>query len=217
MPTLKGGYFIDGQRVPSVTTICSRFKPSGGLVTWAWKLGMQGIDYKVVRDTAADAGTVAHEMVDCFIHSREFDPSEYESEIVQMARPAYGAFLEWAEGCKFTMLETETPLLSRKYMFGGTRDAILINGKRSLGDWKTSNAIYVEYLLQLAAYGILDEENGGVIDGGFHLLKFSKQERPDDPVRFTHFYWSQLDLAKEAFLKERSLYDDLKRLEGMVK
>jgi hypothetical protein len=217
MPTPKAGYFIDGERIPSVSGILSRFKESGGLVHWAWKLGTQGIDYRQVRDTAADAGTCAHDMVDSFVHKREFEASKYKPELIEMARPAFEAFLEWAGQSRFEIIETERQLVSRKYRFGGTRDAILINSKRSLGDWKSSNRIYPEYLCQLAAYGILDEEAGNVIDGGYHLLKFSKQERPDDPVRFGHFYWSQLDLAKEAFILMRQLYDCMKRLEGMAR
>ena len=53
----------DGKRVPSVTTITGRFKESGGLIWWAWDLGIQGIDYRKVRDSAADAGTLAHAMI----------------------------------------------------------------------------------------------------------------------------------------------------------
>lgn len=217
MPTPKSGYFIDGQRVPGVTTIISRFKESGGLIMWAWKLGMEGKDYREVRDSAADAGTIAHEMMECWIKGKAFDSAPYDPALVVRATPAFNAFMEWAQGCKFSLVETEIPLVSKRYRFGGTRDAMLVNGKRSLGDWKTSNRIYADYLLQLAAYGILDEENGGVIEGGYHLLKFSKQEQPDDPVRFAHFYWSQLDLAREAFLLMRQLYDSMKRLEAMTK
>ena len=54
----------DGTRVPSVTTIISRFKESGGLVHWAWNLGMQNIDYRQIRDSAADAGSLAHAMLE---------------------------------------------------------------------------------------------------------------------------------------------------------
>jgi hypothetical protein len=217
MPTPRLGYYIDGERVPSVSSILSRFKESGGLIAWAWKLGTQGIDYRQVRDAAADAGTCAHDMMDCFIHKRDFDASKYKPELVELARPAFEAFMQWAAQSHFVLVETEVQLVSRKYRFGGTRDTILIDGKRALGDFKTSNRIYPEYLCQLAAYGILDEEAGNVIDGGYHLLKFSKQERPDDPVRFSHFYWSQLDLAKEAFILMRQLYDCMKRLEGMAR
>lgn len=175
---------------------------------------MAGIDYRDVRDKAADAGTIAHDMMDCFVRGKPFDASAYKPELIEVAKPAYRAFMSWAEQSKFTIAESEVPLISTRYRFGGTRDAILIDGKRALGDWKTSNSIYPEYLCQLGAYQILDEEAGNKIEGGFHLLRFSKQEKPDDPVQFTHYYWSQLDKAKEVFLLMRQLYDlmgDLKR------
>jgi hypothetical protein len=248
MPTPKAGYFIDGVRIPSVTTITGKFKDSGGIIYWSWDIAFQGLvearalledsfgdglmikqakeflkrplsdwDYKQKRDTAADAGTCAHDMMDSFVHKREFEASKYKPELIEMARPAFEAFLEWVKGCNFTIVESEQQLLSRKYRFGGTRDAILVNGKRSMCDYKTSNDVYPEYLCQLAAYGLLDEENGGIIDGGYHLLKFSKQKAIDDPIRFTHFYFSQLDVARSAFLLMRELYDNMKRLEGMLK
>lgn len=173
-------------------------------------------DYKAKREKAADAGTVAHEMVECWLHKQEFNAGAYAPTLVEMARPAFDAFMEWAGSTKLEVVETEVGLVSEKYRFGGTRDAIMVNGKRALGDWKTSNRIYPEYLCQLAAYGILDEEQGNAIDGGYHLLRFSKQERPDDPVQFTHYYWSQLDVARQAFIAMRELYDVMKRLEKLA-
>jgi len=247
MATPKEGYYVDGKRVPGVTTILGRFKESGGLIHWSWGIPFAGLtmarsllddllmgnqlrvneaaafldtplsnwDYRTKRDTAADAGTCAHDMMECHIKGRAFDSSQYAPDIIEKAKPAFEAFLQWAQQSKFEIAETEVQLTSKRYLFGGTRDAILIDGKRSLGDWKCSNAIYPEYLCQLAAYGILDEESGNTIEGGFHLLRFSKQEQPDDPVQFTHYYWSQLDKAKKAFLLMRELYDlmsDLKKI-----
>jgi hypothetical protein len=246
MASPKEGYYIDGRRIPAVTSILSRFKESGGLIHWAWRIPYEGLaearalledsyngawrmaqaekflnrplaefDYKAQRQKAADAGTIAHEMVDCFIHSRSFNYSRYDPELIEIASSAYKAFLTWAEQARLKVIETEKPLISHKYQFGGTRDGIVIDQKRALCDWKTSNGIYVDYLLQLAAYGILDEEHGNKIDGGYHLFRFSKQEKPSDPVHFTHHYWSQLDQARDAFLLMRGLYDlmaDLKKL-----
>lgn len=240
MPTPKGGYRLkDGTRVPSVTTILDRFKASGGLIHWAWDLAheplmraiallgsgdpngiaeflsipIEHFDYRAVRDRAADAGTIAHEMVECFIRSRDFDPAPYNPELVKLALPAFEAFMEWAGSTKLAVIETEVPLVSERYRFGGTRDAIVVSGSRAIGDWKTSKTIYPEYLCQLAAYGILDEEQGNKIDGGYHLFRFSKQEAPTDPIRFTHHYWSQLDSAREGFFAMRRLYDVMKQLE----
>ena len=59
MPTAPKGYFTkDGKRVPSVTTILGKFKEAGGLMHWSWECGMKGLDYRQVRDAAADAGTL---------------------------------------------------------------------------------------------------------------------------------------------------------------
>lgn len=241
MPTPKGGYHADdGERVPSFSSIASRFKEAGGLIHWSSRLAfdplsqakylaenggadeflrgldLDACDYRKVRDKAADAGTCGHDMFDCFVRKREFDPSPYTPEIIKMAEPAFLAGKEWAEQSRFEVIETEVSLVSERYRFGGTRDAILVNGKRSIGDVKTSKGVFAEYLLQLAAYAILDEEHGNKIDGGFHLLRFSKQEKPTDPVRFTHYYWSQLDEARRAFLLMRELYDLMKGLEKLT-
>lgn len=255
MPTPKQGYYLDGKRVPSVTTIISRFKESGGLIHWSWQCAWDGLmearqviegllppdgyalaieravalkfldrsintwDYREIRQQAADAGSCAHEMIDDYLHGEAeiaYDPfiynEKYGAEIVKMACPAFDAAKSWVKQSKFKVVETEVSLVSKEHKFGGTRDAILIDGKRAMSDWKTSNKVYPDYLCQLAAYGILDEEAGNNIDGGFHLLRFSKQEKPDDPVHFTHHYWSQLDAAKEAFLLMRQLYDLMQRL-----
>ena len=206
MPTPKKGYFLkDGvTRVPGVTTIIGKFKESGGLIWWAWDLGMKGLDYRKVRDDAANAGTIAHAMVENWIHGE--DPNEVAGpeELLVKARNAFGLFLEWANQTRLKVTETEVGLVSEKYRFGGTLDAMLIGDKFSLGDWKTSNAVYSDYLYQLAAYALLWEENRPEqpITGGFHLMRFAK-DTPD----FTHHFWGELDEAKEGFLLMRRLYD----------
>lgn len=246
MPTPSEGYRTkDGKRVPGTTTITGRFKASDGLIHWAWKLAYEPLmqayhlakrydevenlltflqhsnpdswDYKKAREKAADAGTCAHDMFDCWIRGRSVSV-EYPRDVVATAIPAFDAACTWAEQSKFQIIETEVPLVSEKYRFGGTRDAVLVGGKRAIGDWKTSNTIYPEMLCQLAAYGILDEEaTGNALDGGYHLLRFSKQEKPTDPVHFVHHHWSHLDEAKEAFLLMRRLYDIMSSLGRLAK
>jgi len=195
----------DGKQVPSVTTIISKFKESGGLIYWAWDLGMKGINYRDVRDKAANSGTLAHTMVELWINKG--DPKTVkcpDKEILKKARNAFKLFLEWAGQTKLKTIETEVGLVSEKHRFGGTLDAMLVNDKLSLGDWKTSNAVYNDYLFQLAGYSILWEENRPEqpITGGYHLMRFAK-ETPD----FAHYFWGELDEAKEGFLLMRRLYD----------
>ena len=174
-------------------------------------------DHKLAAQKVADAGTVAHEMVECWLRKTPFDALKYPDPLREMAEPAFAAFLQWAEQSRLEVQETEKALVSEKYRFGGTRDAIMVSGKRAIGDWKTSNAIYPENLCQLAAYGLLDEEVGNTIDGGYHLVRFSKQAKPDDPVQFSHHYWSHLDAPRKAFLLMRELYDLMAQIKGLAK
>lgn len=209
MATQKGGYRLkDETRVPSVTTILGRFKDAGGLIHWAWDLGKQGKDYREVRDEAANAGTIAHEAVEAWIKNEPYNVQD------PRAQKSFAAFLEWADQTQLKVIETEVPLVSEKHRFGGTLDAMLIRGRVSLGDWKTSNGIYPEYLCQVAAYGILWEENfpDRPIEGGYHLMRFDKTYGD-----FSHRWWAELETAKRSFLLMRELYENEKELKARAK
>lgn len=203
-----------GKRLPSVTTIIGKFKEAGGLIHWAWDLGIQGIDYRKVRDSAAEAGTIAHSMVEADIRGLPQpkedgnDPKQW-----QKAVSAFAAYQEWRRQTQLTPEHTEVSMTCECHQTGGTLDTILVQGKRSLGDWKTSNSIYPEYLIQLAAYRHLWEHNhpDQPIDGGFHLLRFSKSGGD-----FAHHFWSNLDEAWSAFEHMRILYDIMNQLKERV-
>ena len=214
MGTQKGGYYLkDGTRVPSVTTVLSRFKESGGLIHWAWTLGKEGKDYREERDKAASAGTMAHEAVEAWIKGQQ--PNfEGPEDVCKKAKMSFDAFLEWADQTKLKVTHTEMPLVSEAHKFGGTFDAIMVNGKRAMGDFKTSNGLYPEYLCQIAAYGQLWQEAfpDQPIDGGFILLRFDKTYGD-----FSHKWWGELDTAWTAFKHLRALYDCDKELKQRVK
>ena len=214
MGTQKKGYFLkDGvTKVPSVTTILSRFKESGGLIHWAWKLGTEGKDYREVRDSAASAGTMAHEAVEAWIQGEVY--AWPDNEIAERAKKSFGAFLEWADQTQLKVDETECAMISEEHKYGGTPDAFTIKGKRAVLDWKTSGGLYPEYLIQIAAYGKLWEENHphDPIVGGFHLLRFDKEYGD-----FHHHFWTELDTAWVAFLHLRSLYECDKELKKRIR
>jgi len=216
----KKGYWIDGKRVPSVTTITGKFKESGGLIHWAHNLGMQGIDYRDVRDNAASSGTMAHSLVENHIRGM---PTELDgnTEVERNALAAFDAYLSWERQTKLEITHQEVQLICPEYKFGGALDALgIIDGKRPLLDWKSSNAIYADYLIQIAAYGHLvehgficeggkatDRKLGIKIDGGFHLCRFSKEHGD-----FSHHYFPNLDDGWQAFKLERELYEVMKQL-----
>jgi len=218
MPTQKAGYYLkDGTRVPSVTTVLGRFKEAGPLMMWAWRCGKDGKDFREERDKAADSGTLAHAAVEAWVKGEEFrfaDGGSADGEVAARAKVAFGAFLEWAEQTRLKVDKIEMPLVSEKYAFGGTFDAILLGAKRAMGDWKSSNGVYGEYLAQLAAYGRLWEENfpDEPITGGFHLCRFDKSHGD-----FTHKWWGELGAGWEYFLRLREAYEYDKELKQRAK
>lgn len=210
----------DGKRVPGVTTILSRFKESGGLLHWAWEQGRDGKDYRESRDAAADAGTCAHAMIEADWHATPFDRSRYDEVVLKKADHAFLAYLAWKEQTGLVIQQAELPLVSERYRFGGTMDAVLVGGSLCLGDWKTSNGIYPDHLLQVAGgYALLWQEHYADQPlAGVHILRFSKPKESDDPISFSHHYWSAeiFGICQEQFLRLREAYEADKRIAKLV-
>lgn len=228
MATPKSGYSLNGEKLPGTTTIISRFKDSGGLLYWAFeqgKLAQQGKIQKLYdkAEKAADIGTVAHAMIEAHINGD--NPQAVLNTILsadedrQKAANAFEMYLKWEKqtGIKMLSKYQEIQLVSPEYKFGGTPDAIgEINGEIVLLDWKTSNGIYQDYMIQLAAYQHLVNDGVRMEDGkpfglkvakGAHLLRFAK-DFPD----FGHHYFGDLSDAWEQFILFRKAYEIDKQL-----
>lgn len=199
-----GGYRNKtGKKILGVTTVIGRFKDSGGLLYWAFEQGKaaeRGEIEKLYdkRDEAADSGTLAHSMVEAHIRGMVFGvPDNASQKVIDSADAAFKAYLSWESMTKLKVIEQEMQLISELYQYGGSPDAIgEINGELCLIDWKTSNAVYQDYLIQLAAYKQLWEENNPdrPLTGGFHLCRFAKSHGD-----FAHHYYPNLDEAWEQF------------------
>jgi len=203
-----------GEKVPGTTTICGIVKDSGPLVQWAYKQGCvheqlraQGKPapanlYDVVG-RAADIGTLAHECCEADINGQPLPilPDDKREPVMQ----AFGQYLTWKRQTRLRIVGCEVPLVSERHQFGGTLDFVCeIDGVLCLGDFKTSNAVYPEHLMQLAAYRELWNENhpDKPITGPSHLLRISK-EAPD----FAHHSYGDLSEAWELFSIARRAYD----------
>lgn len=217
MPHPKAGYRVNGKKVPGVTTIIGRFKDSGGLMFWAFEQGKAAERGEIARlydkrDDAATSGTLAHSMVEQYInHADPPDLSEYPPEIQAQAKQGFENYLTWARNNKIKIIDQEMMLTSEEYRYGGCPDAIGTDadGRLCLVDWKTSNSVYPDYLIQLAAYNHLWEEAHPLepLTGGFHLCRFSKEN-----ADFAHHYFSELDDAWEQFKLYLKAYEIDKRL-----
>lgn len=219
MPHPKGGYRLaNGERCPGVTTVIGRFKEARGLMYWAWDQGRNGFDFREVRDSAAEAGTVAHSLVEYHITGKSdkeitelIEKDRIAPEILEKAKNAYDNYLNWERMTKLKVVETEMSLVSETYKYGGTYDGVAVvdvGGERSLADWKTGG-IYTEALIQCAAYKNLWEEHNPdkPITGGVHIVSFSREAGD-----FTHRYFDDLSEAWRQFVLLREAYDIDKRL-----
>ena len=224
MATPSAGYKLrDGSKVPGTTTIIGRFKDSGGLLFWAFgqgKLAEQGVIKNLYdkRDEAADLGTRVHEIIEAHKNGQQINIDDAPDGV----KSGVDAYLSWERMTKLEIVQQETQLICDCHRFGGTPDAIgRIDGKLCLLDWKTSNSVYADYLIQLAAYKHLIEhgyrlDNGEplnlMLDGGFHLCRFSKEH-----ADFAHHYYPNLDSAWRQFELFREAYEIDKELKKRTK
>ncbi len=213
----------DGTRVPGTTTIIGRFKDSGALLHWAFEQGRSGVAHLYEkRDQAADIGTLAHKMIEDHVNGLEV--VEPDDERGKSAWNAYQQYRTWERmsGIELLSKYQEISLVSERYRFGGTPDALgAIDTTLILLDWKTSNGVYPDYALQLAAYKHLVEEGVRLdtrepLDMGevksFELLRIAK-DYPD----FEHRHFGELDVAWEQFKALRACYDRDKELKKRVR
>ncbi len=214
-------YFLeDGTRVPGVTTILGTSNDPGGLVHWAWQEGMAGRNYRDTSSRLATAGSIAHELVERYIRQQGKRPTrvrdiermyECDKETAQRAFQAFGNFLKWVKDKDLSTAHPELSLVSETHKFGGTMDAVNIGNKLAILDWKTGKGLYPEYLVQVAAYGILFKENYEYmkdgITGGYDIVRFIRDEGD-----FHHHHFDELKDAEEQFLLLRAAYETNKRL-----
>jgi hypothetical protein len=209
-----------GEKIPGTTTIIGRFKESGALIYWAWTVGKEGKDLRDEQSKAADAGSCCHEMIDCHLHGRNFQMAPWENLAIAKAEHAFMGYLDWTKQNKLKVEASEVSLISERYQFGGTFDAVVRAGELYLLDYKTSNGIYTDMIVQVAgAYSLLWQENfPSMTLHGMDLLRVSKPKLPDDPVSFTHHHWSGeiFPIAQEQFLHMRRAYDLDKRLKSFL-
>lgn len=156
-------YKVDGKPVPGVTTVIGlRSKPA--LVKWANNLGLNGIDVTKFVDDKASIGTLAHQMILDHFTGKQTDISDYTPNQVDAAENSLLSFYYWEKGKDIKPVLIEAALTST-IGYGGTIDLYaVIDGARTLVDFKTGSGIYDEHFYQLAAYRQLITETGETVE-----------------------------------------------------
>jgi hypothetical protein len=163
-------YRLDGQRVPSVTTIINGGLPKPALVGWAARTVAEAVaghpsTVDAVRDLGRDAlvaalvalpdqakraagarGTDIHRFADLVVHG---EPVEPPADIVE----AVAGYAAWLDLSGFRADLTERTIANRACRYAGRFDLLgVMAGERWLVDVKTSRAVYGDTGLQVAAY-----------------------------------------------------------------
>src|SRR5262249_37328845 len=138
-----------------------------------------------------DAGTLAHAMALAHVRGIDWQPEvPIDPVLLDKARSGFAAYLAWERMHKPRIRRTDIVLASDRYSFGGSIDAVaVVDGKLALMDWRTSNAVYQDHLIALAACKALWEENEPAhpLKGGFHLFRFARED-----ADFTHHFYAKL-------------------------
>ena len=150
----------DGTKVPGVTTVTGLLaKP--GLVRWANRLGLEGIDAQRYTDESAQAGTLAHALIQARLQETPLERGEWSAEQLEAAERSLARFEDWRRAHTLRVLQCESSYVSEDKRYGGTVDCYcLLDGRPTLLDFKTGKAVYEEGFVQLAAYARLLEETG---------------------------------------------------------
>lgn len=153
-------YEIDENKYyPSVTTILHVLPKGPALMKW---VGEHGNDWSNrLKTIAAEKGSIVHSAIEDMIDGRELHLSGYEEDEWRYLI----SFMNFWKDFQPETVEKEHQITSHKYEYAGTLDwaGTLIHKKTRKFcriDWKTSNAFYKEYALQLAAYEMAEREAG---------------------------------------------------------
>ena len=167
-----------------------------------------------VSQKAADAGSIAHDLIEQSIISGADPTPEWvatnehwakaDDSTREKARNCYRQYLRWRKQTSIEIIQTEKGGVSELYQYGGTYDGLGRNadGELVLIDWKTSGGVYGGYLIQLAAYDQINFEKTGERVKEFHLLRMDKEN-----ADFKHHSWLDLSDGFEAFKHMRALYE----------
>lgn len=215
-------FWRDGKRLPSPSSITSRFKDSGGLIYWANREGLEGRTLDEAKQAAVTPGSIVHRMIECDVRGREFDRSEWSAKIAvarldadevwSMVASSWSAYQAWKSESQVNIIAAETTLASEQHSYGGTFDAARVSSRVCIIDWKTGS-LYPEHLLQLAGYVVLWEENLDTRLDGVELLAINKTHGG-----FHHAYWPRkvMQVAVDQFLALRECYDRDKRISKLL-
>jgi hypothetical protein len=123
-----------------------------------------------IKTEAGDFGTQAHGYIESILLGRKGTiPKAFETVI--------DSFLDWKDQFQLEITLAEQMVYSLQHQYAGSMDAVATHqGCLVALDWKTSNGLYREYDLQVAAYAqALHEMTGQPVEQAW-VVRFGKKE-----------------------------------------
>lgn len=148
-------YTVDGQRLPSVTTILATLANEG--VT-AWKIRVGLAEAAKISKAATDYGTDLHALVELVNRDNRQALGPHVRELVQ-------PYIDWFDEHVERVIGAEKLLISRRYGYAGTTDVVVVmrgDSDATIVDLKSSKTDLGqhEWALQTAAYALAAAEDG---------------------------------------------------------
>lgn len=152
--------------------------------------------HKEKLETAGDIGHQAHACLEASIkYALANDPDRMVRILVEQpadprAVSCASAAFNWMQAHRVRWQHTEKKIYSREYGYAGTMDGLAtydscadkaccaeqFSDKLFIADWKTSNALRLEYILQISAYrNAYEEEHGTCVEQGV-VLRLGKED-----------------------------------------
>ena len=150
---------------------------------------------------AGDIGTQIHEWLEKYVKAVLNKQTIPNKPVNKEMQKAIKGFFEWAKENDVKLIASEQKIYSKKYHYAGTFDLLaLVNGKKTIVDFKTSKAIYPEMFLQASAYlQAKEEELGEQIDGGVSILRLSKESKEITPFEVQSINREEVDNLIQVF------------------
>lgn len=190
--------------------------------------------HKEKLEEAAEVGHVAHAWIEQYIKAVLSSNEARKLELLahfpenDRARNCCLAAIEWMAKHNVRWISTERKIYSRLYQYAGTMDGLALvdscdnqlcckcafKSRLSVIDWKSSNYLYLEYLLQTAAYQFAYEEEHEVKVADRWIIRLGKDDGEFDPW---HVEAEDFDEDFGGFLITLALHRRVRDLKARIK
>jgi len=204
---------------PSVTWILSVY-PKLGLMRLRDELGAEETD--MLKKLGGERGTKVHDAISAIIEGQEVrvdskfvNPTSGQPEELTAEEIAHvQSFVDWRKAVNPKFLIWDATVISEKYGFGGTIDAVAeIEGEIVFIDFKTSKVIGKDYEMQISAYA-------AAVKSGENIFATVDEKRPfklailqlgQKPLKTNPatYRWREVEDCMDLFMATRAIWGDV--------